>query len=102
VTVRSLESCNLSNFDQATETFYLLGDEPLGREQDERGRLDLDCDSAVTKSQPGGNIGRVLFDEIELPGTTPLTRGSSFINSPKLSNSDHIAAGLLAHTHERG
>jgi hypothetical protein len=28
----------------------LIGDESLGREQDERGRLDLNCDSAVTRS----------------------------------------------------
>ena len=35
-TVRSLESCNLSNFDQAAESFQLLGDGSLGRERDER------------------------------------------------------------------
>jgi hypothetical protein len=33
--------------------------------------------------------------EIALVDTTPLAKGSSFIKSPKLSNSDHISAGLL-------
>lgn len=68
-------SCNLSNFDQTVKISLPLGDESLGQERDERGRLDLDCDSAVTKSQPGCNVGRVLFDEIELLGTTPLAQG---------------------------
>ena len=82
--------------------FFTLGGRVSGQERDERGRLELDCDAAVTRSQPGRNVARILVVEIELTDTTPLPRGSSFINSPKLSNSDHIAAGLLAHTHERG
>ena len=35
-------------------------------------------------------------EEIELVDMTPLAPGLSLINSPKLSNSDHIAAGLPA------
>jgi hypothetical protein len=42
-------------------------------------------------------VGLVLFVEIALVDTTALAhRDSSFINSPKLSYSDHIADGLLA------
>jgi hypothetical protein len=88
-----LESCNLSNFDQATEK----GDQSLCRERDERGRLDLDCGSAVTRSTAGRNVGLILFVEIAQVDATPLAhRGSSFINSLKLSNCDQTAADLLA------
>ena len=67
VTVRSSESCNLSNFDQAAKISKLFGDESLGQERDERGRC---MTSIVTGSDQidsrGAMSGSVLVVEIAL------------------------------------